>query len=748
MNKAVKKNRRAIIVIGMHRSGTSALARTVNLCGVDLGSNLMPPAQDNNEKGFWENSAIHRIHEMLFRDLNSSWDDVRSLQDGWWNFDIVQKYKLEIVSILEREFAKSRFWGIKDPRICRLLPLMHPLIEQMGCKPYYLIIVRNPLEVVASLAKRDGFSEGKSCFLWLRHLIESEKGTRNSSRVFVTYEELLSNWKKVMSRIQRSFGFRWPVTLKKAGPEIEAFLENRLRHNLLKDSVIIGDKNINKSVRDAYLSVKNANDGEDEPITTTLESIEVELNELDKLYAPVLSEFWDRHHLISGNLQERDQQIDDTRKRLEESQRKKAQKESVIIHLQAVKKEKDDRISELNSELRASKSELKSLNEKAIATETRLAGLESKVKEREERIQQLDAEMKSLGSELTSFREAALLTETKIGEMQAKVKERNERLLQLDSAGFLLQKKFNAIQETVVDRESEINHLETSIKDKKLRIQGLDSEVLKLQNQLTEAEKSVVRTDTEIAFLKGRIKEKDELIYILNENVERLQSELKSSRESVSTLEASYDEIQSVVNERNDKIRQLDFVVKTLKKELSEFKNAESKRETELRQFASEIEGKNEHINQLNADAERSKNEIDLLRAQGEHFRREREAILDSTSWKITVPLRWISKKVRNIKPNIVTAYYLFNRQYRLIKKSSLFDVAFYLEKYPDVAASRIDPTIHYIKSGAEEGKDPHPLFNSRYYLAHNLDVREAKVNPLWHYLKYGWKERQSKSSL
>ena len=245
MNKPAIQNRHAIVILGMHRSGTSALAGVLNLLGVDLSENLLPPMNDN-PAGFWEHRDIFRIHEELLQALNSSWDDMRSLPAEWWNSETAQKYKREIRNVLERDFAGSCFWGLKDPRMCRFLPLWRPLLEQTGNKPYFLIIVRHPLEVAASLDRRNGFAKGKSCLLWLKHLIEAENGTRDALRVFVTYEGLLSDWRKLLSRVQTSFGLRWPVTLKKAAPKIEAFLDDSLRHNKIDDSVLIEDKDLAK----------------------------------------------------------------------------------------------------------------------------------------------------------------------------------------------------------------------------------------------------------------------------------------------------------------------------------------------------------------------------------------------------------------------------------------------------------------------------------------------------------------------
>ena len=147
--------------------------------------------------------------------------------------------------------------------------------------------------------------------MWLRHLIEAEKETRNLSRVFVTYQELLTNWKELLAlfRVQRSFRFKWPVTLEKAGPEIDAFIENRLRHNIVTDNFLVEDKNLNHWIRDAYLAARDTAVGEEGRIVKTLTAIEAELKEVNKIYAPVLNEFWNRNHLpVNAALQEQNQQ--------------------------------------------------------------------------------------------------------------------------------------------------------------------------------------------------------------------------------------------------------------------------------------------------------------------------------------------------------------------------------------------------------------------------------------------------------
>ncbi|MCG2721290.1 MAG: glycosyltransferase, partial [Thermodesulfovibrionales bacterium] len=355
MKKSVIPSRRAIIVLGMHRSGTSALARTLNLCGVDLGSNLMPPGPEDNVKGFWEHLDIFQANEKLLRGLNSSWDDVRALPDRWWTSDFAGAYKLEIISILERDFSNSPLWGVKDPRICRFLPLWRPILEQTDNKPLFLIIVRNPLEVVASLAKRDGFSKGKSCLLWLKHLIESEKGTRNASRVFVTYEELLSDWKGVLSYIKKTFNFKWPIAFKKAAPQIEAFLSSSLRHNEINDDILIEDQNLSKWISHAYLAAKKAVEGDDGHLIKIMDAIGAALREVETLYEPAITDLKDKHQSAIVQLHqleaERDEVIGGLRTQLGERDEHIQEQARQIEHQNGVIQEQTQEILTKNTHI-------------------------------------------------------------------------------------------------------------------------------------------------------------------------------------------------------------------------------------------------------------------------------------------------------------------------------------------------------------------------------------------------------------
>jgi GT2 family glycosyltransferase len=92
----------------------------------------------------------------------------------------------------------------------------------------------------------------------------------------------------------------------------------------------------------------------------------------------------------------------------------------------------------------------------------------------------------------------------------------------------------------------------------------------------------------------------------------------------------------------------------------------------------------------------------------------------------------------KKLKCKTMPVLYFLNRQYREIKKSSLFDTEYYLDMNPDVAESGVDPLIHYMTFGANEGRNPNPLFDTGYYLRRNRDVAESGMNPLAHYAMFG----------
>ena len=225
---------RALIVLGMHRSGTSAMAGLLHRLGVELGPDLMPP-NPYNEAGHWEHAGIVGLHDRLLAALGSSWDDVCPLPERWWERPEVAPLRAELLALARRDFGGRPLWALKDPRLCRLLPLWHGIAADLGCRPCFVLMVRNPAEVTASLQRRDGFDPAHSHLAWIEHVLAAEQHSRGASRVFVTYDELVRDWRVVVDRLAEAFDVAWPTPPDTAAPEVDRFVSAGLRHHTTTD---------------------------------------------------------------------------------------------------------------------------------------------------------------------------------------------------------------------------------------------------------------------------------------------------------------------------------------------------------------------------------------------------------------------------------------------------------------------------------------------------------------------------------
>lgn len=240
MNRVRRPSRtahRAILVLGMHRSGTSAVTRCLNLLGVDLGKHLLPPVEGNNPKGFWENTDVVSIHEELLGALGRAWHDTRALPKNWLTSSAALDARGRLAQLIRNEFGDSSLWAVKDPRLCRFLPLWADLLDELGIGASALLVVRHPGEVAASLKKRNDLPADAAYLSWLEHLSEAEAGSRGLPRSVISYEGLLSDWQRTLTRVARDLRVEWPVPMADAEDHIAAFLDSNERHHEIATAV-------------------------------------------------------------------------------------------------------------------------------------------------------------------------------------------------------------------------------------------------------------------------------------------------------------------------------------------------------------------------------------------------------------------------------------------------------------------------------------------------------------------------------
>ena len=224
-----KQYKSAIVILGMHRSGTSALARILNLLGCDIPRTLIEP-NEGNEKGYWESPLINRLNDDVLASGGMSWRDWRDFDKDWHEDQKHIEFKSRALNILENEFGSSNLFVLKDPRISRLAIFWSRVLKDFKANMLTVCLVRNPLEVAASLHKRNNIEPIISYLIWLRYILDAEFYTRGTPRLFVNFDGLLANWRRETERVSKRLKISWPILPAQVENEIDEFLSIEQKH--------------------------------------------------------------------------------------------------------------------------------------------------------------------------------------------------------------------------------------------------------------------------------------------------------------------------------------------------------------------------------------------------------------------------------------------------------------------------------------------------------------------------------------
>jgi hypothetical protein len=228
---AAVASRRVLIVLGMHRSGTSATTGALQCLGVNLGAKLYAGHQGINPKGYFEHSEVADLNDEVLLAMGSSWDDILDKPADWWRSKVLVPYSAALKQILLRDTSETSWFAIKDPRTCRLLPWWLAVLKEAGVEPVFLFAVRQPAEVYRSLEKRDGFSSEKAYLLWCLHYMEAEYWSRGHPRAALEFGAFLDTPADEMQRVEDALGIRFPRSVALARDELSAFVNQSLRHH-------------------------------------------------------------------------------------------------------------------------------------------------------------------------------------------------------------------------------------------------------------------------------------------------------------------------------------------------------------------------------------------------------------------------------------------------------------------------------------------------------------------------------------
>lgn len=217
----VELDRKALLILGMHRAGTSALARVFSLRGAALPEHVLPP-NEGNASGYWEPEGVVALNTRILGRFDLTWDDPWAARRLPGRDGIPAEFHEQARDLILLEYGDSPLFVMKDPRCTLLQDFWIDVIQSLGISVCPVVMMRPWDEVVASLVRRDGTSPESAALLYVAHGLAASAATRCKAS-FATYDQLTADWRGTTDRIAVEQGFNWPAG-SEAGPEVEAYL--------------------------------------------------------------------------------------------------------------------------------------------------------------------------------------------------------------------------------------------------------------------------------------------------------------------------------------------------------------------------------------------------------------------------------------------------------------------------------------------------------------------------------------------
>ena len=392
--------RPALFVLGMHRSGTSAITGALRHCGVWVGEETeLTDANVENPLGFWERRDMRQVCDQMLHSAGADWWKIANFDPKAIPRVVLAEQRQEfekIVSMLDKYEA----WIVKEPRLCLLLPALRHYVKNPVC----LHIYRNPLEVARSLQTRNGFSISAGLALWEVYNLHALNASEGLPRISLSYESLMLHPVDTLNALVKELGgLAADYPIKPDSGLIERFIDLGLYHQRVTDEET--EDYLLPSQRALWLRLRSGEAFDDYKNIPISEATKQSLLDLESVE-------------VSFNLHK-------------------------------------DRTNELEVGLKKYSTTLKVREERISALEGSAALLRTNLEER-------TATLKARGERISALEGSTTLLRTNLEERTATLKAREERISALEGSTTLLRTNLEERTATLKAREERIGALEGS----------------------------------------------------------------------------------------------------------------------------------------------------------------------------------------------------------------------------------------------------------------------------------------------
>jgi hypothetical protein len=225
-----------LLVLGMHRSGTSVTARLLECLGAQNSGLLMSPTE-GNPHGYFEDQEIYAFNEgSLLPRLGRSWHSTGFVD--WTSLSTADrgKYALQALEVLRKNYPLSNSLSVlKEPRIGILLPFWLSVFQHAGFNVKVVCAVRDPVSVIRSLSKREGLSLTHGGMLFVNYWLSILSYIQDLPVAFVQYDEIFANPAKSLRGVAQKLALPFPEDFEEQVHRFSSsFFDKNLRHSSLQ----------------------------------------------------------------------------------------------------------------------------------------------------------------------------------------------------------------------------------------------------------------------------------------------------------------------------------------------------------------------------------------------------------------------------------------------------------------------------------------------------------------------------------
>lgn len=631
MLKQSASRRVCVLVLGMHRSGTSALTRVLSLLGCDLPKSIMPPTSAN-EAGYWESNAVYQLDDRLLASAGTSWSDWLEFNSRWFESPKAGQFRQEAVKTIAEEFGTSPLIVLKDPRICRLVPFWTDVFAELDTDPVAVLPIRNPLEVAASLHRRDGMEPLLGQLLWLRHVLDAECSSRGMRRVFTTYDDLLENWAKIADRTQSTLEVAWPRFSLRVASEIDEFLGASLRHHKESSEKILNNSTISPWLRQAFeIFWEWGQNGERAQDIEKLDRIRGEFNAACPTFARLV-DAGGKAQVKARSLESSFEQVNallaTANRKIDEQQQKAAQSEQGLTAVQKRVAEDEQKLVQLQAELDKRTAEVRARDATIADLQSKAGQLDAASATQRETINALEQELKKRSSEHLAVTQTHDETRVKLAEFELLSSQRQETVGELE-------KRLGTALEELNRAHQEIASLGREVRERTGEAQLAVQTAELAQLRLTELEGSAalqqeanLRLEQEIAMANRRLSDAEKVVETLQAEVQRRTAAHETALEAHSLAQLRLTEYDSSSSQQRDTIDWLEKNLASVRQQHDEGQRRVTSLESDLASISAELQSSRRargdlEISLAEARNRLSESEIALRRSQqdrDQHF--------------------------------------------------------------------------------------------------------------------------------